>query len=231
MPRWTAKEDAQIRALRNGGAELEAIAERFPDRSRGAVAKRVQHLIFEGQVERRGRARENERWTSVQDATIVRLRARDAAFSEIASHFPERTADAVSARIRHLVERGEVGKRREVGTRKRWSAAEDAILKRMRRRRATMAQMAAAVQRSVAAVNGRIAMLIRNGELTVQQEHRPWTAAEDRRIAQLRRRGKTTDEIAAELGRTRVSVERHLASKVANAPRPGSKVRRPELTE
>ena len=74
MAKWTPEEDAQICELRTRGAELDAIADRFPHRSRGAVAKRVQHLIFEGQVQRRGRPRTNERWTAREDALIAHTR-------------------------------------------------------------------------------------------------------------------------------------------------------------
>jgi hypothetical protein len=212
MAKWTPEEDAQICELRSRDAELDEIAHRFPHRSRGAVAKRVQHLIFEGQVERRGRARANERWTVREDALIIRLRKRDATFAVIAGQFPNRTPDAVLARIRHLVESGNVAKRRHFGRRKPWSAADKLLLKKMRGQHKTMPEMAAALRRTVPAINGRIAAMIRSGELDVQQPHRPWTAEEDRRVATLRG-GKTTAEIAQALGRTRVSVERHIAAK------------------
>jgi predicted transcriptional regulator len=215
MAKWTPEEDAHICELRTRGAELDAIAQRFPHRSRGAVAKRVQHLIFEGQVERRGRPRANERWTVREDALIGRERARGATSAVIAAQFPNRTEDAVLARIRHLVESGNVTKRRHFGLRKAWSADDERLLEKMRRQRKTMAEMAAVLGRSVAAVNGRIATMIRSGELDVQQPHRPWTAEEDRRIATLRRRGKTAAEIAEALGRTRVSLERHIAAKLS----------------
>lgn len=215
MAKWTPEEDAQICKLRSRDAELDEIAHRFPHRSRGAVAKRVQHLIFEGQVERRGRPRANERWTVREDALIIRQRARGATFAVIAAQFPNRTADAVLARIRHLVESGNVPKRRHFGLRKPWSSADERSLEKMRQQRKTMAEMAAVLGRSVAAVNGRIATMIRSGELDVQQPHRPWTPEEDRRLATLRRSSKTTAEIAEALSRTRLSVERHIAAKLS----------------
>lgn len=178
---WTAREDALIGTLREQGKTLDEIAMKLPHRTRKAVSARVRLLLRQGLVEPLITAELGRRpWTAREDARLIKLRARGATLREMANEVPHRTEIAIGLRVARLAQAGRV-ERLGAETRKAWSAEDDRRLARMRRTGKTMEEIAAALDRTLPSINGRIAQRVRRGELELQlPTPRSASAASDR---------------------------------------------------
>ncbi|MBC7156370.1 MAG: hypothetical protein H5U20_02520, partial [Rhodobacteraceae bacterium] len=121
-----------------------------------------------------------------------------------------------------------------------WTAAQDAEVDRMRREGATTPRIAEAIGRSERAVTARLVVRRKAGEAVpgvgsppppppgaAPEPHRTWTVAEDARLDALRREGRTVQQIAFVLGRTRAAVDKRIQHRGAlgvSAPPPAPAV-------
>ncbi len=217
---WTEHEDELIRRLRLSGALLPAIAAELGHRTPDAVARRIQLIMKKGVRKPSTRhaaagLRNAPPWTEHEDELICRLRLSGAPLPAIAAELHHRTPDAVARRIQNLIKRGAVPRRRVVDpTRKRWTKREDGLLRKMRARGATLSDIAVKLDRTFNAVARRAHDLIALGAVErCGSERRPksWSAEEDRLLDDLRNEGKTMQEVALLLGRTRDSVNHRVA--------------------
>jgi hypothetical protein len=166
---WTQREDDLIRELRSRGLGHSDIAAQLPHRTRGAVSARIRKLIGAGQLGRQRSGGERHRaWTRQEDALLVKMRADDATHDELAAALPHRTPSAIARRILKLIGEGTVERTQFAPqTRRPWSREEDELVAEMRRTNRTMEEMAAALRRTLASVNSRIAQRVRKGELSL----------------------------------------------------------------
>jgi uncharacterized protein (DUF433 family) len=164
---WTPLEDALIVDLRARGTGHAEIAAHFPHRTRTAVSARIAKLIRKNQLERQREGGLRHRpWTQKEVALLVTMRANDATLDEIAAALPHRTRLAISTRIGELIDAGTIERTPfSPQSRRRWSQEEDQLVADMRRAKKTMDEMAAALGRSLASVNSRIAQRVRKGDL------------------------------------------------------------------
>lgn len=192
MKRWTKDDDALLCGLRDAGEPLGAIVERFPQRSPDSVARRIRRLLASGRITRRRDATPRVLWTRREDAIIRKMRHEDdATAEEIAGHLwqtlrRKRTVVAVDHRAHVLLRAGELERKGRVSLRE-WTRAEDRKLERMRGKK-TLAQIARALKRSVAAVQSRISVRIRKGELRSLATNAQATLSAQRRRAPSRSR-------------------------------------------
>lgn len=141
------------------------------------------------------------------------------ALESIVKALPQRTPWAVEARIYHLVRQGRI-ERREGDLRAPWTAREVAILVDLRSRGATLDEITRKLpNRTRPAIEKRAARLIGAGTLEPRgpKTRRPWTPKEDAKLDQLRRRGRTQQQIARALGRTVPSVNGRIAERARKA--------------
>ena len=164
---WTPRDDALIVDLRARGCGHEEIASHFPLRTPSAVSGRIAKLIGRNQLARqRSGGLRHHPWTQQETALIVKMRANGDTLDEIAAALPHRTRLATSTKIRELIEADAIERTPfSPQSRRRWSQEEDQLVAEMRRARRTMDEMAAALGRSLASVNSRIAQRVRKGEL------------------------------------------------------------------
>lgn len=167
MARWTEREDALLSKLRSRGARLNDIAPKLPHRTREAVSVRIKVLIREGLLPPGDR----RPWTRREDALLVRLRARGATAADIASKLPSRSSRAIELRSARLIEAGVVA-RRGPKSRRRWTSADDRTLVKLRSGGKTMPDIARLLGRSLASINGRIAVMVRRGALPLLDKSR-----------------------------------------------------------
>ena len=169
---WTEREDALICELRKRGASVAEIAPRLPHRTHEAVAGRIRKLIRQGRLARqRARGLGHRPWTAREEALLIRLRARGATLDAIVTRMSHRTRRAIAGRIRELIDAGIIERTSRSPTSHRpWSAEEDELVALMRKAGNTMEEMAAALDRSLASVNSRIAERVRKGELALLKD-------------------------------------------------------------
>lgn len=172
MARWTEREDALLRQLRASGEPLSKIAPKLPHRTREAVSTRIQILIRQGQIERRLLAPVDRRpWTRREDALLVRMRSRGATAADIADRLPARSSRAIEIRMSRLLDAGTVV-RRGPKSRRPWSSIDDRRLEQLREAGKTMPEIARVLRRSLPSINGRIAVMVRNGSLPLLERAR-----------------------------------------------------------
>lgn len=203
MAVWTAKDDERLCKLVARHTPLDAIAARFPERTRRAVAARIAHV--EARVRETGGSK--RRWSPRETALLMRLRREKLPFGQIARRFPDRSPYAVSNRIKALMDAGKI-KKRVTAPRRPWTAADDARLKALYRRGTKFARIGQVLRRTVPAVTIRVSRLLRLGELSRSHDVRPWGPRDERRLAQLRAQELTAAEIAKVLRRTQAAVKR-----------------------
>ena len=155
---WSDDEDALLCQLRSADNSLDAIAERLPHRTRGALAVRIGHLIRQGRIEARwAPTRERRPWTAREESILLEMRARDATLDEIAARLPGRTRPAVARRVAALIEDGVIPPRAHAPlSHQAWSPEEDALVVGMIRAGKTPEQMAQALGRTLPSVKSRI---------------------------------------------------------------------------
>lgn len=164
---WSAEEDDLICELYAAKKSLADIAMHFGQRTPAALVQRAHQLRREGRIASSSAgASPAKRWTPGEEALIVHLRERDASLKEIAARLPHRTQRAITARVNQLIEDEEI--ERSAGSpqsHRPWSREEDQLVALMRSADKTIAEMAAALGRTHASVNRRIAERVRKGEL------------------------------------------------------------------
>jgi len=160
---WSDAEDELLCQLRSANDSLEAIAERLPHRTRGALAVRIGYLIRQGRIEARwAPTHERRPWTAREESILVHLRARDATLDEIVARLPGRTRAAVARRVAALVEDGVIPARAHAPLSHRaWSPEEDELVAGMQRAGKTPEHIAQALGRTVPSVKSRIAQRLR----------------------------------------------------------------------
>jgi hypothetical protein len=164
---WTPDEDALLCALRAKDMSAEAIATHLNSRTVAAISQRIQQLRLDGRIGDRRASPVNRRpWSHREESLLVRMRGQNAKLLEIAAKLPNRTRDAVSARVRQLLEVEELDRiTSSPQSYRSWSREEDELITLMRRAQKTTAEMATALDRTVASVKSRISQRIRKGEL------------------------------------------------------------------
>jgi predicted transcriptional regulator len=169
---WTEREDALICELRREGVGLPEIALRLPHRTREAVDRRIRLLIRDGRIERlRSEGSGHHPWTERDETLLMQLRDAGAKLDDIAAKFPQRTRRSVENRIRELIDAGTIERTiHSPQSHRPWSAEEDELVAAMRKAKKTMEEMATALGRSLASVNGRIAQRVRKGELSLLRD-------------------------------------------------------------
>lgn len=96
----------------------------------------------------------------------MRLRDAGAKLDDIAAQLPHRTRSSVVCRVGELIDAGTIERTiHSPQSHSAWSSEEDELVAAMRHAGKTMEEMAQALGRSLASVNGRIAQRIRKGEL------------------------------------------------------------------
>jgi DNA-binding HxlR family transcriptional regulator len=167
LKRWSEDEDALICKLRREGAGIAEIAPRLPHRTREAVDRRIRLLIRNGRVERlRSEGSGHHPWTQSDEELVMQLRDAGAKLDDIVAQLPHRTRRSVEDRIRELIDAGTIERTiHSPQSHRAWSPEEDELVAAMRRADKTMEEMAKALDRSLASVNGRIAQRVRKGEL------------------------------------------------------------------
>ena len=213
--RWTPQEDARICRLRKKGADVDTITAALPDRTRDAVASRLQHLRDLGRVELFDTS-----WTGAEDDLLCKLRDQGKRVTEIVTQFPNRTAQAITRRIHLLIREGRIERQRSRNpSYKPWTSREEQILIRMRGANATLDKIKLCLpQRTRAAIAQRIQELIDADviEPTLRAPHsrRPWSREEDLLVAEMRRARRPVDEMAAALDRSVPSINNRIAQRV-----------------
>jgi hypothetical protein len=164
-PSWTPQQDALLCKLHAKEMPLSEMVRRFKGRTEASLAQRAYQLRLNGRAVG-DRARPHRAWTAREDQILIRMRARGATIDQMAAKLTERTRSAVIARLRALIESAELERAPHSRQSHRpWSREEDELVLAMRRAGKSIPDMAAALDRSHASVNGRVAQRVRKGEL------------------------------------------------------------------
>ncbi|EOD30457.1 hypothetical protein EMIHUDRAFT_232789 [Emiliania huxleyi CCMP1516] len=133
LVRWTAADDALVKAGQEAGESWVDIAKRLPGRSAESVKSRSNRLKRQPDtsVKHEPVKRELVRWTAADDALVKAGQEAGESWVDIAKRLPGRSADSVKSRFDRLKRQPDTSVKHEPVKRElvRWTAADDALLK------------------------------------------------------------------------------------------------------
>lgn len=105
---WTSREEQTLIRMRGANATLDKIKLSLPQRTRGAIAQRIQELIDAGVIEPTLRAPHSRRpWSREEDLLVAEMRRARRTVDEMAAAL-DRSVPSVNNRIAQRVRKGEL---------------------------------------------------------------------------------------------------------------------------
>lgn len=207
--RWTAEEDARVKALIAEGQSYRTIRQHFSERSALAIRDRA-YRLKSGKVISRP-CQERVRWSAAEDLQLEDLRKRGLTHEQCKKHMPGRSQVSIERRWKDVVQPS-AQSASTANANKPWGVKEVIELVTMREKdHLSFGTIASKLQRSIVSVRRSYA---RHTDPAVRPKvllESAYTPADDEKIASLLASGHSHSNIAQTLGRSVHSVRSHIA--------------------